>query len=147
LELLPDGGGDGDSEALVFAAEVEGLFAGVADGAGGIDGRGRAQGFEDGCGGAVEFGAVGEVGGIDGEEDLADAGFAGGLAGDFVGGAAAGEHRGEHVQDEREAGAFPIADGEGALGGFDGGGVGREVAGLIVSAGNGELGAAGAIGG
>jgi len=47
-----------------------------------------------------------------------------------VGGAAAGEHGGQHVEHKREAGAFPVADGEGALGGLDGRGVAGEFAGI-----------------
>jgi len=64
-----------------------------------------------------------------------------------MGGAAAGEHGGEDVEGEGEAGAFPKADGEGALGALDGGGIGGEVAGFVVAAGDGELLAAFAISG
>jgi len=64
-----------------------------------------------------------------------------------VGGVAAGEHGGEDVEGEGQAGAFPEADGEGALGALDGGGVGGEVAGLVVAAGDGELQAAVGVGG
>jgi len=64
-----------------------------------------------------------------------------------VRGLAAGEHGGQDVECEGEAGAFPEADGEGALGAFDGGGVGGEVAGFVVAAGDGELLAAGGVGG
>ena len=51
-----------------------------------------------------------------------------GSGGNLVRGEASGEHGGDHVEDEGEAGALPVADGEGSLGGFDGGGVAGEVA-------------------
>ena len=37
---MPEVWVDWDAEAEVFFAELEGLFAGVADGAGGVDGGG-----------------------------------------------------------------------------------------------------------
>ena len=143
-EVVPEVGVYGDAEAKVFLAKVEGLFAGIADGLGGVGGGGLVEGVEDALGDVVELGpdvlaGGGEEGGIDGEEDLGLAGLEGGLERKLVGGEAAGEHGGEEVEDDGEAGAFPVADGEGALGGFDGGGVLGEVAGEVVATGDGEL--------
>ncbi len=78
-----------------------------------------------------------KVDGSRAREDLADAGLASGYPGDVVGGEAAGEHSSEHVQRHREAGTLPVADGEGAIGGFDGGGVAGDLAGEVVAAGDG----------
>ncbi len=59
---------------------------------------------------------------------MREAGFAGRIGGDLVSGEAAGEHGGDHVEDDGEAGALPVADGERSLGCFDGGGVAGEIA-------------------
>ena len=125
---MPDVGIDGDAEAEVFFAELEGLFAGVADGLGGVGGGGAVEVVDDGVGDVGELGGAGYVGGVDGEEELGLAGLAEGIGGELVGGEASGEHGGHHVEDEGEAGALPVADGECSLGGFDGGGVAGEVA-------------------
>ena len=45
--MLPDFGIDGDAEAKVFFAEVECLFAGVADGFGGVCGSGLVEIVDD----------------------------------------------------------------------------------------------------
>ena len=70
---------------------------------------------------------------------MGEAGFFEGVAGNLVGSDAAGEHGGDEVQSEGEAGALPEADGKGALGGGDGGGVGGEVAVGVEAAGEGKL--------
>ena len=126
---------------------AEGLFAGVADGFLWVEGWGGVEVGEDGIGHLGEFGGVGEGGGVDGEEELGEAGFLEGVEGELVGAGAAGEHGGEHVEGEREAGAFPEADGEGALGLLDGFGVAGEVAVGVVAAGDGEFGSALGVGG
>ena len=55
-DFLPDFGVDWDAEAEVFFAELEGLFAGVADGFGGVGGRGVVEVVDDGVGDVGEFG-------------------------------------------------------------------------------------------
>ena len=136
---MPDFGVDWDAQAEVFFAELEGLFAGVADGFGGVGWGGLVEVVDDGVGDVGEFGCGGYVGWVDGEEELGLAGLAEGIGWELVGGEASGEHGGHHVEDQGQAGAFPVADGEGALGGFDGGGVGGKVAGGVVAAGDREL--------
>ncbi len=56
-----------------------------------------------------------------------------------MGGVSAGQGGGEEVEGKGEAGALPEADGKGAKGLLDGGGVAREIAVGVVSAGDGEL--------
>ena len=103
--------------------------------------------FEDRFGDVGKVGRIDEVGGVDGEEELGEAGFLQGVERELVGGEAAGEHGGEHIEGERQTGALPEADGEGALRGLDGGGVGGEVAVGVVASGYGELGLALDVGG
>ncbi len=91
------------------------MFAGVADGHGGVGGRGAAEVVDDGVGDVGEFGGAGDVGGVDGKEELGLAGLAEGIGWELVGGEATGEHGGHHVEDEGEAGALPVADGESSL--------------------------------
>ena len=100
---MPKVGVDGDAEAEILFAELEGLFAGVADGLGGVGGGGAVEVVEDGVGDLGEFGGAGDVGGVDGEEELGLAGLAVGIGGEFVGSQASGEHGGHHVEDEGEA--------------------------------------------
>ena len=137
-DFLPDFGVDWDAEAEVFFAELEGLFAGVADRFGGVGGGGVVEVVDDGVGDVGEFGRAGYVGWVDGEEELGLAGLAEGIGWELVGGEAAGEHSGHHVEDEGQAGALPVADGESSLGGFDGGGVAGEVAFDVEAAVDGE---------
>ncbi len=108
---VPDVGVNGDAEAEVFFAELEGLLPGIADGFGGVDGGGLLEGVDDAVGDVVEFGGGSECGGVDGEEDLGLACFAEWIGAELVGGEASGEHGGDHVEDDGEAGAFPVADG------------------------------------
>ena len=61
-------------------------------------------------------------------------GLEGWIVGDLVGAEAAGEHGPDHVEDEGEAGALPVAYGQGALGDFDGAGVAGEVPFGVVAA-------------
>jgi len=145
--LLPDFWVYGDAEAEVFFAEVEGLFAGVADGFAGVYRCGFVQEGQDAFGCLGKVLRASDVGGIDSEEDLGLAGLAEGIAGELMGGEAAGEHGSKHVEDEGEAGALPVTDGEGSLGGFDGGGVSGEVTGGVEASVCGEGLAALAVGG
>ena len=78
-------------------------------------------------------------GGVEGEEDLRGGGLGGGGAGDLVGGVAEYGDGGDGVEEDGEAGAFPVADGERTLGGFYGGWVGGEMALGVEAAGDGEL--------
>jgi hypothetical protein len=55
-----------DSSPHVFFAELEDLFAGVADGLCSFGAGGCVQIFEDAVGYVGEFGGVGYVGGVDG---------------------------------------------------------------------------------
>ena len=122
----PDRGIDRNPEFQVFLAQTQRLLAGIPHGPGGIDGNGGAQRVEDAGGDAVEFVARASEGG-DGSmarkiwlrpDSRVDS------CGIWCAAQAAGEHGGEHIEHQRESGTFPIADGEGALGGFDGGGIG-----------------------
>ena len=102
-ELLPEGFVYGDAFGEVVEAGGKGLFAGVADGVGGVEGWRGVEVGEDGFGSGVEGGGIGcEVGQVDGEEDLGGAGFAERVARDLVGGKAAGEHGGEEVERQGE---------------------------------------------
>ena len=99
-DAAPDVGVDGDAEAEVFFAELEGLLAGIADGFGGVNWGGLLERLDDAFGDVIEFGGGGEGGRIDGEEDLRLACFAEGIGAELVGGEAAGEHGGNHVEDD-----------------------------------------------
>lgn len=119
--------------------EPEGLFAGVAWGDCEVGAGSRVKGIDEVTGDAIDLGRVADPGGIDREEELREAGLLERVGGDLVGSASAGEGGGEEVEGKGEAGALPEADGEGAKGLLDGGGVLGEVAGSVVSAGDGEL--------
>ena len=147
VEWVPDVCVYGNAEAKIFFAEAQGLLAGVAEGGGGVERRGVVEVGDDFVGDVGELAGGGEVGRVDGEEELRLSGFAEWLGAELVGGEASGEHGGHHVEDEGEAGALPVADGERALGGFDGGGVGGEGAYGVEASGNGERRAALAVGG
>jgi hypothetical protein len=135
---VPYFGIDRDAETHVFFTELQGLFARVADGVAGIGWRCLLERVEDGVGDLGELLRIGDGGGVDGEEDLGEAGLAEGVAGNLMGGQTAGEHRGEHIEDEGESRALPIADGQGALGCFDGRGVAGEIARSVEAAVDGE---------
>ena len=56
---MPEVGVDWDAQAEVFFAELEGLFAGVADGFGGVGGGGAVEVVDYGVGDVGEFGRAG----------------------------------------------------------------------------------------
>ena len=93
-------GSTGTPRRRFSSREAEGLFAGVADGFCGIVGGGLAEVGEDRFGDLRELGGVGDGDGIDGEEELGEAGFFQGIGGELVGGEATGEHGGHHVEDQ-----------------------------------------------
>lgn len=95
--MLPDVFVDGNAEAEIFFAETQGLLAGVAEGVGGVERRGVVEVGDDFVGDAGELAGGGEVGGVDGEEELRLAGLAERLGAELVGGEASGEHGGHHV--------------------------------------------------
>ena len=70
VELVPDVFVYGNAEAEIFFAETQGLFAGVAEGVGGVERRGVVEIGDDFVGDVGEFAGGGEVGGVDGEEEL-----------------------------------------------------------------------------
>ena len=77
-------------------------------------------------------GLFAELRDVDGDVDLTDGSLVRPGA-DFVGRVAVGDDRSEDVEDESEAGAFPIADGKRTSGFQDGARVSRECAVVVVT--------------
>ena len=142
-DLLPERLVDGDAETEIFFADAEGLLAGIAGRFLCVGGLCGVDGFDDGVGDVLGVGlawiVLSECRWIEGDKDLREGGFAERIARELVGGVAECGDGGDGVEEDGQAGAFPVADGERALGGFDGCGVGGEIALCVEAAWDGEL--------
>ena len=73
--MLPDFGIYRDAETKIFFAKAKCLLSGIAQGAGSVYGRGVVKIGDDAVGNMSEFGGRGEIGWVNGEKELRQAGF------------------------------------------------------------------------